>query len=87
MLRVNMTFYLAFRTGVNQRFADPSLTWMQVAGRRIVGADVRGLPLRPANAACALMMCLVVLSFGAFRFDTREFLTAAGCGPRRLRPA
>src|SRR5258708_8420686 len=25
-----------------------------------------------------LMLCLVVLSFGAFRFDTREFLNAAG---------
>ncbi len=67
---------LLFRTNLNERFKDPSLTWLQTVAATVVlmyivyHADLdRGL---------ALMMCLLVLAFGAFRFTTREFLNAAG---------
>ena len=30
MLASNVAMFTLFRTGLNQRFADPSLTWMQV---------------------------------------------------------
>ena len=73
---VNAGLFIVFQSGLNERFADPSLTWVQtLIGTAVVMYAVfhfdreRGL---------ALMMCLVVLSFGAFRFSTREFLTAAG---------
>jgi diguanylate cyclase (GGDEF)-like protein len=61
---------------VNERFDDPSLTWLQIALATLVVMyatyhfdSQRSLPL---------MILLVVLSFGAFRFTTREFLLAAG---------
>ncbi len=76
MLAVNAGLYLLFRTNLNERFKDPSLTWLQTVAATVVlmyivyHADLdRGL---------ALMMCLLVLAFGAFRFTTREFLNAAG---------
>jgi diguanylate cyclase (GGDEF)-like protein len=76
MISVNVGIYLLFRTGLNERFPDPSLTWLQtlVAIAVLMYAvyhfdNGRGL---------ALMMSLVVLAFGTFRFNTREFMTAAG---------
>jgi diguanylate cyclase (GGDEF)-like protein len=76
ILAVNAAIYGLFLTGINKRFGDPSLTWLQtVAGSALVMLTVyhfereRSLPL---------MLCLVVLAFGTFRFSTREFLTAAG---------
>ena len=76
MLAVNGVVYFLYRTGRNERFADPSLTWLQVTAGLLVILFVtyhfdrdRGLALMPS---------LLVLSFGAFRFNTREFLRAAG---------
>jgi diguanylate cyclase (GGDEF)-like protein len=76
MLAVNGAVFYLIRTGLNERFKDPSLTWLQILAGMVVLMYVvyhfdrdRGL---------ALMVCLLVLSFGAFRFNTREFLTAAG---------
>ncbi|HEX4781418.1 MAG TPA: EAL domain-containing protein [Usitatibacter sp.] len=76
MAAVNAAFFFLFRTNGNERFADPSLTWLQVlAGTGVLMFVVysfdrdRGLPL---------MVSLLVLSFGAFRFNRREFMTAAG---------
>ncbi|HUP29563.1 MAG TPA: EAL domain-containing protein [Usitatibacter sp.] len=76
IVAVNGALYFLFRTRLNERFADPSLTWLQTLSATCVLMFVvyhvdreRGL---------ALMICLVVLAFGTFRFSTREFLTAAG---------
>ena len=76
MLAVNATFYALFRTGANQRFPDPSLTWPQI----LVGTAVLMYAVYyfDRERGLALMMSLVVLTFGAFRFSTREFFTAAG---------
>jgi diguanylate cyclase (GGDEF)-like protein len=74
---VNGLLYLAFRTRANERFADPSLTWPQVLLGNMVLMYVvyhfdhdRGL---------ALMMCLVILAFATFKFNTRQFFLASGC--------
>src|SRR5262245_9665519 len=76
ILAVNAAFFLAFRTRLNERFADPSLTWGQVmAGIAVVMFVVYELD---SERSLALGVALVVLSFGAFRFSTREFLTASG---------
>ncbi len=76
MVAVNATMYALFRSRLNTRFADPSLTWLQVSAGLVVILFVtyhfdrdRGLALMPS---------LLVLSFGAFRFNTREFLKASG---------
>ena len=76
MIATNAALYALFRTGLNERFPDPSLTWLQVlSGTAVLMYAVfhfdheRGL---------ALMMCLVVLAFGTFRFTTREFFVASG---------
>ena len=76
MAAINAAVYAALRTRYNERFSDPSLTWAQVLAGTVVLMFVvyhfdhdRGL---------ALMVSLLVLAFGAFRFTTREFLVAAG---------
>jgi len=76
MFVVNGGFFLAFRSGANERFADPSLTWLQVlTGTAVLMVTVYFFD---RDRALPLMVSLLVLSFGAFRFNTREFLTAAG---------
>ena len=76
MLAANVAIFALIRSGLNERFKDPSLTWMQVLSAIAVIMYVtyysdhdRGVPL---------MVSLLVLSFGAFRFTTRDFLLAAG---------
>ena len=76
IVAVNAALFFLFRTGLNERFDDPSLTWVQV----LLGTAVQMYAVYhfDKERGLALMMCLVVLAFGAFRFSTREFLTAAG---------
>jgi len=72
MMVITTVFYLVFRTGLNLRFSDPSLTWQQILVTNVVlMAVVFSLN---QGRAFALIMCLVVLLFGAFRFNTREFV-------------
>ncbi len=76
MLAVNAAFMAAFRTDFNERFHDPSLTWPQVlAGTAILMFVVYHFDRDRGLAAMTIML---VLSFGAFRFNTRQFMTAAG---------
>jgi len=72
----NAAFFAIFRSGFNQRAEDPSLTWPQV----VVGIVILmySVYFFDRDRSIALMICLVVLAFGAFRFSTREFLNAAG---------
>jgi diguanylate cyclase (GGDEF)-like protein len=76
MVAVNAAIYLLFHTGLNERFRDPSLTWLQTL--IATGVLMFAVYHFDRERGVALMMCMVVLSFGAFRFSTREFLTAAG---------
>ena len=76
MAVVNAAMYAIFRANLNERFTDPSLTWPQLlAGTAILMFVVYHFD---RDRGLALMVSLLVLSFGAFRFNTREFLTAAG---------
>jgi diguanylate cyclase (GGDEF)-like protein len=76
IVAVNAAIYLLFRTRLNDRFADPSLTWLQVScGIALVMLASFHFE---AERGVALGVCLVVLTFGTFRFSTREFITAAG---------
>jgi diguanylate cyclase (GGDEF)-like protein len=76
MVAVNAAFYLLFRTGLNERFPDPSLTWPQTLAA--IAVLMYAVYHFDNGRGLALMMSLVVLAFGTFRFNTREFLTAAG---------
>ena len=76
MILANVAFFAMFRTGVNQRFPDPSLTWPQVVAA--IAIVMYAVYYFDTERGLALMMCLVVLPFGAFRFTTRDFLVATG---------
>ncbi|HSN22118.1 MAG TPA: EAL domain-containing protein [Usitatibacter sp.] len=76
MLVANAAFFAIFRSGLNQRAPDPSLTWPQVVVATAI--LMYAVYYFEHERGLALSMCLVVLSFGAFRFSTREFLTASG---------
>jgi len=73
---LNAALYVVFRTDFNERFQDPSLTWLQTLAATAILMYV--VYYVDGNRGLALMLCLVVLSFGAFRFGTREYVTAAG---------
>ena len=76
IVATNAALYGLFRTRLNERFADPSLTWLQVlCGIALV--MITSFHFQQERGV-ALMICLVVLTFGTFRFSTREFVTAAG---------
>src|SRR5438067_885405 len=76
IVAVNLALYVVFHINLNERFSDPSLTWPQILAATIVLMFV--VYHVNGDRGMALMMTLVVLSFGTFRFSTREFLTASG---------
>jgi diguanylate cyclase (GGDEF)-like protein len=73
MAAINAVFFVVFRSGLNQRFGDPSLTWLQIFTANIV--LMFGAYSFNQGRAFVLTMCLVVLMFGVFRFTTREFIS------------
>jgi len=75
-LAANAVVFALIKSGVNERFADPSLTWVQIllAGTIVMFAAYHF----DAQRSLPLMILLVILSFGTFRFSTREFHVAAG---------
>jgi len=75
MISVNLGFYLLIRTGLNLRFADPSLTRAQVLGA--VAVLMFAVYSFDQGRAMVLNLSLVVLTFGVFRFTTREFVRTA----------
>src|SRR6185437_14974113 len=87
MVAANVAFLAMFRSGLNQRFPDPSLTWPQVVAALAI--VMYAVYYFDTERGLALMICLVVLPFGAFRFTTRDFLVATararGLPPRHQR--
>jgi diguanylate cyclase (GGDEF)-like protein len=76
MLAANLVMFAVIRSGLNERFADPSLTWPQVIAAIAVIMYITYYS--DHDRAIPLMVSLLVLSFGAFRFTMREFLLASG---------
>jgi len=75
MVVVNAGLYVVFRTGLNRKFGDPSLTWLQVfVGNVVVMYAVYSFD---QGRAVVLNLSLVVLTFGVFHFTTREFVKTA----------
>jgi len=75
MVVVNVVLYAVFRTGLNRKFSDPNLTWLQVfVGNVVVMYAVYSFD---QGRAVVLNLSLVALTFGVFHFTTREFVKAA----------
>jgi diguanylate cyclase (GGDEF)-like protein len=75
MVAVNLGFYVVFRSGLNMKFADPSLTRAQVL--TAVTVLMFAVYSFDDGRAMVLNLALVVLTFGVFRFTTREFVRTA----------
>jgi hypothetical protein len=67
-----ITYYLLFRTGVNLRFRDPSLTAPQMYTATLV--LMYCMYFAGQGRSVYLIIYLIVFLFGVFRFDTRQFL-------------
>jgi len=69
---INLMLYVVFRTGLNRRFADPSLTSLQIC----IGIVVTTYGMYYANEARGLLLLIYILVFifGIFRLNTRQFL-------------
>lgn len=71
----NALVFALLGSGLNRRFADPSLTWLQIFLASAILLYVVYEFERERNFA--LMMCLVIFMFGTFRFTVRQFMMAA----------
>ena len=72
---VNAAVYLFFRTRLNLRLADPSLTWLQIVlATSMVMASAFALD---QDRAAALILCPVIMMYGVFRFTRRQFMIAS----------
>jgi diguanylate cyclase (GGDEF)-like protein len=75
MVGSNAALYAAFRTGLNLRLSDPSLTKFQVyLGITLLMA---GLYYTDAARGVVLGLCYLVFLFGVFRLGMREMITLA----------
>jgi len=75
MVGSNAALYAAFRTGLNLRLSDPSLTKFQVyLGITLLMA---GLYYTDAARGIVLGLCYLVFLFGVFRLGMREMITLA----------
>jgi diguanylate cyclase (GGDEF)-like protein len=70
-LAINLALYLVFRSGLNLRFEDPSLTELQMlAAITILMYIVYHMDHGRGNA---LFVCFVIFLFGVFNLDARRF--------------
>jgi diguanylate cyclase (GGDEF)-like protein len=75
VVAVNGGLYLLFRTQANLRFADPSLTWLQIVlATTVIMASAFVLD---HDRGLVLILCPVLLTYGVFRFTTRQFMAAS----------
>ena len=69
-------FYLLFRSGLNLRFRDPSLTLPQLSSSILTMAFVMYFADR--SRAALLVVYLIAFLFGVFRLRTQQLLVLAG---------
>lgn len=76
MIVLLAAFFLAFRTGFNKRFADPSLTLGQIVASTVV--ILYCLAESPRGHGIFALIYMVSFLFGVFRLSTRELLGLTG---------
>ncbi|MBN1472982.1 MAG: GGDEF domain-containing protein [Syntrophaceae bacterium] len=69
---ISITFYIIFRTGINLRMADPSLTLIQMCTAALIVMYV--MFFANESRSVLLLMYIIILLFGILRLDTRQFL-------------
>jgi len=72
MIAANLVLYAVLRSGLNLKFGDPSLTRLQVlVANALLMFAVYSFD---QGRGIVLNLSFVVLTFGVFRFTTREFV-------------
>ena len=69
---INITLYIFFRTGLNLKLADPSLTAIQMSSAILV--VTYAIYFANESRGVLLLAYVIVLLFGIFRLNTRSFL-------------
>lgn len=70
----NSIFFLMFITGMNMKFPDPSLTWVQIAYSGVWGA-VPSFAITQAQMRPVLLMFYIpAFSFGMLRLSRKQYL-------------
>ena len=69
---ISIAFYIIFRTGLNLRMADPSLTLIQMCTAALIVMYV--MFFANESRSVLLLMYIIILLFGILRLDTRQFL-------------
>lgn len=72
ILACNILLYVMFRTGVNKRFKDPSLTLLQIMIATFWLLEV--LYYADSVRSAVLLDFLIIFILGLFKFNVREFL-------------
>lgn len=73
MVAINGALFVAFRSGLNQRFADPSLTKQQLVAAITLQMFI--IYHLEASRGLALVFTFIIFLFGVFRLTQREFAT------------
>jgi len=68
----NISLYIFFRTGMNLKMADPSLTAIQMSAAILL--VMYGMYFAHETRGGLLLVYVIVLLFGIFRLNTRSFL-------------
>ncbi len=71
----NLVFYLIFRTGLNRRFKDPSLTTPQIVEGTVFIMGV--IYFTNAYRGTLLLLYFIAFIFGVFRYNRRQFIVMA----------
>ncbi len=74
-LIINIGFYVVFRTGLNLRFSDPSLTMVQMVIATLL--VMIAIYLTDHIRGVILLAYIVTMMFGVFRFHLRQYITYA----------
>ena len=69
---INISLYIIFRTGLNLKMADPSLTAIQMCVASLV--VMYGMYFSNESRGVLLMSYILLLLFGIYRLNTRSFL-------------
>jgi diguanylate cyclase (GGDEF)-like protein len=72
ILAINIFLYFIFRTGLNERMKDPSLTSLQICIASLV--VMYGIFFLYEARGILFSIYILILLFGIFRLDTRQFL-------------
>jgi diguanylate cyclase len=72
---LNIVLYIVFRSGLNKRMKDPSLTYAQLCLAILV--VMYGLFFVPEAKGILFAVYVLILLFGTFSLDTRQFLNVS----------